>query len=187
MLASAVRCRFPDSGMLHISGRSGESVSNSLLDPESIFLVRNRQKGHNAESLPGKSLGQENLPQRLTEPELLRYRSNLLGSDLRITNYGGGNTSAKVTQPDPLNGKPTEVLWVKGSGGDLGTISIHGFATLYLDKFCGLAGIYRGVEHEDDMVPFYPLCAFGQNTCRCIDRHSSARFPPCPACRSLAS
>ena len=100
----------------------------------------------------------------LTEPDLLRYRSNLLGSDLRITNYGGGNTSAKVTHSDPLNGKPTQVLWVKGSGGDLGTISIHGFATLYLDKFSDLAGIYRGVEHEDDMVTFYPLCAFGQNT-----------------------
>ena len=100
----------------------------------------------------------------LSEPELLRYRSNLLGSDLRITNYGGGNTSAKVTDQDPLNGKSTEVLWVKGSGGDLGTISIHGFATLYLDKFCDLAGIYRGVEHEDDMVQYYPLCAFGQNT-----------------------
>jgi rhamnose utilization protein RhaD (predicted bifunctional aldolase and dehydrogenase)/NAD(P)-dependent dehydrogenase (short-subunit alcohol dehydrogenase family) len=99
----------------------------------------------------------------LTEPELLRYRSNLLGSDLRITNYGGGNTSAKVTQPDPLDGKPTQVLWVKGSGGDLGTISASGFATLYLDKFCDLAGIYRGVAHEDDMVGLYPLCAFGQN------------------------
>ena len=101
---------------------------------------------------------------KLTEPELLRYRSNLLGSDLCITNYGGGNTSAKVTESDPLNGKPVDVLWVKGSGGDLGTISILGFATLYLDKFCDLAGIYRGVEHEDDMVRFYPLCAFGQNT-----------------------
>jgi rhamnose utilization protein RhaD (predicted bifunctional aldolase and dehydrogenase)/NAD(P)-dependent dehydrogenase (short-subunit alcohol dehydrogenase family) len=100
----------------------------------------------------------------LTEPELLRYRSNLLGSDLRITNYGGGNTSAKVTQPDPLDGKPTEVLWVKGSGGDLGTMSINGFATLYFDKFCDLSRMYRGVEHEDDMVPFYPLCAFGQST-----------------------
>jgi rhamnose utilization protein RhaD (predicted bifunctional aldolase and dehydrogenase) len=100
----------------------------------------------------------------LTEPELLRYRSNLLGSDLRITNYGGGNTSAKVTQPDALDGKPRQVLWVKGSGGDLGTISIHGFATLYLDKFCDLAGIYRGVEREDEMVTFYPLCAFGQST-----------------------
>jgi rhamnose utilization protein RhaD (predicted bifunctional aldolase and dehydrogenase)/NAD(P)-dependent dehydrogenase (short-subunit alcohol dehydrogenase family) len=100
----------------------------------------------------------------LTEPELLRYRSNLLGSDLRITNYGGGNTSAKVTQPDPLDRKRTQVLWVKGSGGDLGTISSSGFATLYLNKFCDLAGIYRGVAHEDDMVDLYPLCAFGQNT-----------------------
>jgi rhamnose utilization protein RhaD (predicted bifunctional aldolase and dehydrogenase)/NAD(P)-dependent dehydrogenase (short-subunit alcohol dehydrogenase family) len=100
----------------------------------------------------------------LTEPELLRYRSNLLGSDLRITNYGGGNTSAKLTQPDPLDGKPMQVLWVKGSGGDLGTMSINGFATLYFDKFCDLSRMYRGVEHEDDMVPFYPLCAFGQST-----------------------
>jgi rhamnose utilization protein RhaD (predicted bifunctional aldolase and dehydrogenase)/NAD(P)-dependent dehydrogenase (short-subunit alcohol dehydrogenase family) len=106
----------------------------------------------------------KNIAATLSEPELLRYRSNLLGSDLRITNYGGGNTSAKVTERDPLNGKPTEVLWVKGSGGDLGTISISGFATLYLDKFCDLAKIYRGPEHEDDMVKFYPLCAFGQNT-----------------------
>lgn len=100
----------------------------------------------------------------LNEPELLRYRSNLLGSDLRITNYGGGNTSAKVTQPDPLDGSSRQVLWVKGSGGDLGTIATSGFATLYLEKFCDLAKIYRGVAHEDDMVALYPLCAFGQNT-----------------------
>jgi rhamnose utilization protein RhaD (predicted bifunctional aldolase and dehydrogenase)/NAD(P)-dependent dehydrogenase (short-subunit alcohol dehydrogenase family) len=100
----------------------------------------------------------------LNEPELLRYRSNLLGSDLRITNYGGGNTSAKLTQPDPLDGTPKQVLWVKGSGGDLGTISTGGFATLYLDKLYDLAKIYRGVAHEDDMVALYPLCAFGQNT-----------------------
>ncbi|MHB1936921.1 MAG: bifunctional rhamnulose-1-phosphate aldolase/short-chain dehydrogenase [Acidobacteriaceae bacterium] len=99
----------------------------------------------------------------LTEPDLLRYRSNLLGSDLRITNYGGGNTSAKVVQPDPLDGNPRQVLWVKGSGGDLGTIATSGFATLYHDKFCDLAKIYRGVAHEDDMVALYPMCAFGQN------------------------
>jgi rhamnose utilization protein RhaD (predicted bifunctional aldolase and dehydrogenase)/NAD(P)-dependent dehydrogenase (short-subunit alcohol dehydrogenase family) len=99
----------------------------------------------------------------LNEPELLRYRSNLLGSDLRITNYGGGNTSAKVTQPDPLDGNLTQVLWVKGSGGDLGTIETSGFATLYLGKFYDLTGIYRGVAHEDDMVALYPLCAFGRN------------------------
>jgi rhamnose utilization protein RhaD (predicted bifunctional aldolase and dehydrogenase)/NAD(P)-dependent dehydrogenase (short-subunit alcohol dehydrogenase family) len=101
---------------------------------------------------------------KLSEPELLRYRSNLLGSDLRITNYGGGNTSAKLTQPDPLDGSPKQVLWVKGSGGDLGTISTSGFAALYLDKLHKLADRYRGVAHEDEMVGMYPLCAFGQNS-----------------------
>ena len=100
----------------------------------------------------------------LSEAELLRYRSNLLGADLHITNYGGGNTSAKLTQPDPLDGSPQQVLWVKGSGGDLGTISTSGFATLYLAKLDKLAERYRGVAHEDEMVARYPLCAFGQNS-----------------------
>ncbi|MEO6924637.1 MAG: hypothetical protein ABI142_12490, partial [Bryocella sp.] len=70
----------------------------------------------------------------LDEPELLRYRSNLLGSDLRITNFGGGNTSSKITQKDPLTQKDVAVLWVKGSGGDLGSIKRAGFATLYMEK-----------------------------------------------------
>jgi len=74
----------------------------------------------------------------LDEPELLRYRSNLLGSDLRITNFAGGNTSSKVRDIDPLTGKPVEVLWVKGSGGDLGSIKRTGFATLYQEKFLSL-------------------------------------------------
>ncbi len=100
----------------------------------------------------------------LSEPDLLRYRSNLLGSDLRITNYGGGNTSAKLMQPDPLDGTPQQVLWVKGSGGDLGTMAMGGFAALYLEKLHGLARIYRGVAHEDDMVDLYPSCAFGPAT-----------------------
>lgn len=100
---------------------------------------------------------------KLSEPELLRYRSNLLGSDLRITNFGGGNTSSKLQQSDPLDGRPKQVLWVKGSGGDLGTISVHGFATLYLDKLHQLAERYRGVAYEDEMVEMYPLCAFGRN------------------------
>ena len=100
---------------------------------------------------------------RLGDAELLRYRSNLLGSDLRITNYGGGNTSAKLTQPDPLDGSPQQVLWVKGSGGDLGTISTAGFATLYLSKLHALTRKYRGAAHEDEMVALYPLCAFGVN------------------------
>ncbi|MBW4028824.1 MAG: bifunctional rhamnulose-1-phosphate aldolase/short-chain dehydrogenase, partial [Acidobacteria bacterium] len=96
-------------------------------------------------------------------PELLRYRSNLLGSDLRITNFGGGNTSSKLMQVDPLDGASKQVLWVKGSGGDLGSIKRTGFATLYLDKLLALEKIYRGVELEDEMVEMYPLCTFGSN------------------------
>jgi rhamnose utilization protein RhaD (predicted bifunctional aldolase and dehydrogenase)/NAD(P)-dependent dehydrogenase (short-subunit alcohol dehydrogenase family) len=99
----------------------------------------------------------------LDGPELLRYRSNLLGSDLRITNFGGGNTSAKLVQPDPLDGTPQEVLWVKGSGGDLGSIQRSGFATLHLRRLHALRERYRGAAHEDEMVELYPLCTFGRN------------------------
>ncbi len=99
----------------------------------------------------------------LDEPGKLLYRSNLLGADKRITNYGGGNTSAKVTETDPLTGAPVRVLWVKGSGGDVGTIKIDGFATLYLDKLDALKTIYRGVEDEDRMVGFLPHCTFALN------------------------
>src|SRR2546427_4468595 len=95
--------------------------------------------------------------------DLLRYRSNLLGADLRITNFGGGNTSSKFELPDPLTGEPTPVLAVKGSGGDLRSIGPSGFAILYLDKLLSLAGRYRGDAHEDEMVGFYPLIAFGEN------------------------
>jgi rhamnulose-1-phosphate aldolase/alcohol dehydrogenase len=98
-----------------------------------------------------------------SEPELLLYRSNLLGSDLRITNYGGGNTSAKVRQKDPLTGQDVDVLWVKGSGGDLGSMRADGFATLYLDKLESLKGLYRGREREDEMVGYLPHCTFGPN------------------------
>jgi rhamnose utilization protein RhaD (predicted bifunctional aldolase and dehydrogenase)/NAD(P)-dependent dehydrogenase (short-subunit alcohol dehydrogenase family) len=94
---------------------------------------------------------------------LLRYRSNLLGADLRITNFGGGNTSSKFDLPDPLTGQPVRVLAVKGSGGDLGSIKESGFAVLYLDRLEQLRGIYRGEAREDEMVRFYPLCAFGEN------------------------
>ncbi len=100
---------------------------------------------------------------KLDEPELLRYRSNLLGSDLRITNFGGGNTSSKLDQVDPMDGVSKKVLWVKGSGGDLGSIKRSGFATLYLDKLLALKKAYRGVELEDEMVDMYPLCTFGNN------------------------
>jgi rhamnulose-1-phosphate aldolase/alcohol dehydrogenase len=99
----------------------------------------------------------------LDEPGLLLYRSNLLGSDLRITNYGGGNTSAKITQADPLTGQPVEVLWVKGSGGDIGSMKLDGFATLYMDKLRALQPLYRGLAHEDEMVGYLPHCTFGLN------------------------
>ncbi len=94
---------------------------------------------------------------------LLRYRSNLLGADLRITNFGGGNTSSKMDLPDPFTGKPTRVLAVKGSGGDLGSIKETGFALLYQDRLEQLKTLYRGEAHEDEMVNFYPLSAFGEN------------------------
>ncbi len=94
---------------------------------------------------------------------LLRYRSNLLGADLRITNFGGGNTSSKMELPDPFNGKPVRVLAVKGSGGDLGSITEAGFALLYLDRLEQLIDLYRGEEREDEMVRYYPLSAFGEN------------------------
>jgi rhamnose utilization protein RhaD (predicted bifunctional aldolase and dehydrogenase)/NAD(P)-dependent dehydrogenase (short-subunit alcohol dehydrogenase family) len=95
--------------------------------------------------------------------ELLRYRSNLLGEDLRITNFGGGNTSSKFELADPLTGAPQRVLAVKGSGGDLRSIGTGGFAVLYLDKLEALIPRYRGEAYEDEMVAYYPLCAFGEN------------------------
>ena len=99
----------------------------------------------------------------LDEPNLLLYRSNLLGSDLRITNYGGGNTSAKILQTDALTGQPVEVLWVKGSGGDVGSMKLDGFSTLYMDKLRALKGLYRGLDHEDEMVGYLPHCTFNLN------------------------
>jgi rhamnose utilization protein RhaD (predicted bifunctional aldolase and dehydrogenase)/NAD(P)-dependent dehydrogenase (short-subunit alcohol dehydrogenase family) len=94
---------------------------------------------------------------------LLRYRSNLLGADLRITNFGGGNTSSKIELPDPFTGVPVRVLAVKGSGGDIGSIKDSGFALLYLDRLEQLKEIYRGEQYEDEMVGYYPLSAFGEN------------------------
>lgn len=94
---------------------------------------------------------------------LLRYRSNLLGADLRITNFGGGNTSSKLELPDPFSHKPARVLAVKGSGGDLGSIKESGFALLYLERLEQLKGLYCGEAHEDEIVPYYPLSAYGEN------------------------
>jgi rhamnulose-1-phosphate aldolase/alcohol dehydrogenase len=116
----------------------------------------------------------------LDEPELLRYRSNLLGSDKRLTNFGGGNTSAKLILTDPLTGENVTVLWVKGSGGDLGTIKRDGFAMLYQDKLDALKNRYRGEQFEDEMVDLYPLCAFnGGGRAPSIDTplHAFLPFP----------
>ncbi len=100
---------------------------------------------------------------QLDEPGKLLYRSNLLGSDLRITNFGGGNTSAKVVMSDPLTKQPVAVLWVKGSGGDIGSMKRDGFATLYLDKLESLKAHYRGLAHEDEMVALFDHCTFALN------------------------
>jgi rhamnulose-1-phosphate aldolase/alcohol dehydrogenase len=94
------------------------------------------------------------------EVELLVYRSNLLGADLRLTNYGGGNTSCKVVAPDPLTKQAVEVMWVKGSGGDLGTMKRSGLSALYLDRLQQLRTVYRGLEHEDEMVELFNHCIF---------------------------
>ena len=99
----------------------------------------------------------------LSPAELLLYRSNLLGSDLTVTNFGGGNTSAKLMETDPLTGEAVEVLWVKGSGGDIGSMGLDGFATLYQDRLLGLEAHYGGSDDDDKMVGFLPHCTFNLN------------------------
>ena len=94
------------------------------------------------------------------EVSLLVYRSNLLGADLRLTNFGGGNTSCKIMAPDPLTGKETEVMWIKGSGGDLGTMKRNGLASLYLNRLQALKNIYQGLEQEDKMVELFNHCIY---------------------------
>ncbi|GLV30181.1 short chain dehydrogenase [Sphingobium sp. TomTYG75] len=99
----------------------------------------------------------------LSPAELLLYRSNLLGSDLTVTNFGGGNTSAKIVETDPLTGAQTEVLWVKGSGGDIGSMKLDGFSTLYQEKLLGLEKHYGGPDDDDKMVGYLPHCTFNLN------------------------
>ena len=94
------------------------------------------------------------------EVALLIYRSNLLGADLRLTNYGGGNTSCKAMAKDPLTGVEKEVMWVKGSGGDIGTLKKNGLAALHMDRLLNLKNIYRGIEHEDEMVELFNHCIY---------------------------
>ncbi|MEJ0080947.1 MAG: bifunctional aldolase/short-chain dehydrogenase [Puia sp.] len=94
------------------------------------------------------------------EVALLIYRSNLLGEDLRLTNYGGGNTSCKTMAQDPITGEKKEVMWVKGSGGDLGTLKRQDLAALYIDRMLGLKNIYRGISDEDRMVGLFNYCLY---------------------------
>ncbi|MGS2762597.1 bifunctional aldolase/short-chain dehydrogenase [Sinomicrobium sp. M5D2P9] len=98
------------------------------------------------------------------EVDLLLYRSNLLGSDLRITNYGGGNTSCRTIEKDPLTGEDTEIMWIKGSGGDIGSLTRNGLAGLYVDKLRSLKKVYRGLEHEDEMVALFNHCIYDLNS-----------------------
>ena len=105
----------------------------------------------------------QSIANKLSEQEKLVYRSNLLGSDKRITNFGGGNTSSKIMAKDPLTKKKVEVMWVKGSGGDLGSSKLDGFACLYMHKLHNLKDLYRGEKYEDEMVDYLPHCTFNLN------------------------
>ncbi len=126
------------------------------------------------------SLWDDEIAKTLDEPGLLLYRSNLLGADLRVTNFGGGNTSAKIEMSDPLTNEPVSVLWVKGSGGDLGSMKLDGFATLYLERLERLKGLYRGLAHEDDMVDYLSHCTFNLNPrAASIDTALHAFVPAC--------
>ena len=118
------------------------------------------------------------MPDPTVLPEEVRAlldRSNRLGSDPAVTNYGGGNTSAKVTVTSPASGEPVELLYVKGSGGDLGTLTADGLAVLERDRLVGLDKVYRGVEHEDEMVGAVRLLRPRVGRCRAVDRHPDAR------------
>jgi rhamnulose-1-phosphate aldolase/alcohol dehydrogenase len=98
------------------------------------------------------------------EVGLLIYRSNILGADLRLTNYGGGNTSCKTMAKDPLTGRESEVMWVKGSGGDIGTLKKSGLAALYVERLRSLTNVYRGIEFEDEMVELFNHCIYDLNS-----------------------
>ena len=114
----------------------------------------------------------------LTEPELLLYRSHLLGADLGVTNFGGGNISAKIADVDPISNERVTILWVKGSGDDLGSMDLSGFAKLYQNKVVALEGRFRGREHEDEIVPYFEYCAFaGSARAASIDTPLHALLP----------
>src|ERR1043165_7718075 len=121
-----------------------------------------------------KYLWQDEIADRLGLVDRLVYRSNKLGEDLTLTNTGGGNTSSKLMERDPLTAEPVEVLWIKGSGGDLRTTKKDGLASLYLDKVRAMKSLYlrspgKGpkTQVEDDMYPMYSHCVFNLNPRAC--------------------
>ncbi len=115
-------------------------------------------------NLSPKNLWNEKKSSKLNLLKLLVYRSRLLGADLQVTNFGGGNTSTKLLLKDPLTNKKEKIMYVKGSGGDLGTINLDGFSSLYMSKLYGLKKLYKGKKFEDDMIPMYPHCYYNLNT-----------------------
>ena len=115
-------------------------------------------------NLSPKNLWNKKKSTKLSLLKLLVYRSRLLGADLQVTNFGGGNTSTKLLLTDPLTNKKEKIMYVKGSGGDLGTINLDGFSSLYMSKLHGLKKLYKGKKFEDDMIPMYPHCYYNLNT-----------------------
>ncbi|MBN9613784.1 MAG: class II aldolase/adducin family protein, partial [Actinobacteria bacterium] len=98
----------------------------------------------------------------MSTPEELIARSNRLGADKKNTNFAGGNTSAKGVDRDPVTGEDLELLWVKGSGGDLGTLTEAGLSALRMDRMRALVGVYPGVDREDEMVAAFDYCLHGR-------------------------
>src|SRR5579859_7252558 len=149
----------PPKYSIRLTLTSGISTPSDLSNIAGAFMPEIKETTH-LKDLWSEAEAQKMVGNQLA---LLRYRSNLLGADLRITNFGGGNTSSKMELPDPFTGKLVRVLAVKGSGGDIGSIKESGFALLYLERLESLKQLYRGEEFEDEMVRYYPLSAFGEN------------------------
>src|SRR5204863_7993134 len=123
--------------------------------------VPGEDRGRTGRRRPGR-VGRVTAAAPHSEIAALLARSNRLGADPRNTNYAGGNTSAKGTATDPVTGRPVELLWVKGSGGDLGTLTGSGLAVLRLDRLRSLVDVYPGVDREDEMVAAFDHCLFGK-------------------------
>ena len=131
------------------------TMSDATAMPHATTMPDATAMPHATAGLPEE---ERSLPEGVRE---LLARSNRLGSDPSVTNYGGGNTSAKVTVVNPASGEPVELLYVKGSGGDLGTLRAGGLAVLERDRLAALDRVYRGVEHEDEMVALFSFCGHG--------------------------